>query len=111
MKLTHQHLLEVTCKGDSRVMALNSYQFRLLGIVWPPRHGWIESLVGREIDLNLWRAVLDLKGVKTKQERQRILQKYGLNARTLFQTTPDKPIILKTAQIDPPKPIAQSLNL
>jgi hypothetical protein len=77
----------LTPKG---AIALNSYQFRLLGIAWPPKPGWINKLLVKQIEDELWQLVMDLKGIKTKNERRRILKQYGCKARALFQGQYDR---------------------
>lgn len=64
-------------------LALNSYQFKLLGMNWPPRHGWIGKLLGLEIPRELYELVCELRG-KTKPERKVILARRGISACRLF---------------------------
>lgn len=49
--------------------ALKKAQLALLGVKWPPRKGWIQRLVGKEIDAETYRRFLALKGAPEKDRR------------------------------------------
>lgn len=68
MKLTHQIIHSAGTGG----IGFNFHQLRVLGIPWPPKQGWLSSLIGREIPDDQWNLVLSLKG-KRRAERRRIL--------------------------------------
>lgn len=69
MKLTRQ-MIE---SGRSDNGGYSKAQLSLLGIVWPPQHGWPKMLEGTEIDEQAYRAFMDLKN-KHKQHKPRAVQ-------------------------------------
>jgi hypothetical protein len=82
MKLTYEVIESLgTLKGG---IALNSYQLRLLGIAWPPQHGWVSELLETEISDNLFGLLMELKGPRKKRERATILARHGITASRLF---------------------------
>lgn len=40
----------------------NKAQLNLIGVRWPPKQGWLESLVGKSIPDDTWQKVVGLKG-------------------------------------------------
>ena len=48
-------------------------QLNLLGVKGQPVHGWIQSLVGREISVDDYAKVIALSGVKKKRDRVAVL--------------------------------------
>jgi hypothetical protein len=83
MKITYSLLVQLGTLPNS--ICLNSYQLRLLGIGWPPKHGWVTPLLGREISTELVSCLMELRGPRKKEERRRVLVKYGHTAKELFQ--------------------------
>ena len=69
MKLTEQIIHSAGTNG----IGFNFHQLYVLGVQWPPKHGWIQDLVGKEVTDEVWRLVLSLKG-KRRSERRLILQ-------------------------------------
>lgn len=70
MKLTQQIIHSAGTSG----MGFNFHQLYVLGVKWPPKHGWLQGLVGREVSDEVWNLVLSLKG-KRRAERREILSK------------------------------------
>ena len=70
MKLTQQIIHSAGTSG----IGFNFHQLYVLGVKWPPKHGWIQELVGREVSDEVWNLVLSLKG-KRRGERREILSK------------------------------------
>lgn len=64
-------------------LALNSYQFRLLGMGWPPEAGWIHRILGMEISGELNRLLCELRG-RNKLQRKIALGRFGISASKLF---------------------------
>lgn len=51
----------------------NKKQLDLLGINWPPKHGWVQWLIGKEIPEHIWKEVVALKGqAKWKVRKQKV---------------------------------------
>ncbi len=48
----------------------NKTQLALLGVDWPPPKGWIEKLIGKEIDQTTFDRLSSLRG-KTMKQRKR----------------------------------------
>lgn len=65
-------------------IALNSYQLRLLGIVWPPKPGWVSGVLDREIPDELFRLLMELRGLNKKSDRATILATHGITPSALF---------------------------
>lgn len=42
----------------SQIGGWNKNQLFLLGVQWPPRNGWLKSLVGKEITAEVWQRVV-----------------------------------------------------
>ncbi len=51
----------------------NRHQLKLLGVGWPPKHGWLNRLIGTEISDRDWNTVLALKHTRRK-DRNRIIE-------------------------------------
>lgn len=65
MKLTREMIFYCqTPRG-----AWNRHQLELLGVSWPPQHGWIERLIGTEISETRLAEVKEL-GTLSKKERR-----------------------------------------
>lgn len=64
-------------------LSLNSYQLRLLGIGYPPKVGWLKSLIGTEIAESLAQLVVDLRG-QDKRRMKQTLSRHGISAQELF---------------------------
>lgn len=69
MKLTSQLIHSVATSG----VGFNFHQLYVLGVKWPPKHGWVERLVGTEVSKETWDLVNELKG-KRRNERRLILK-------------------------------------
>jgi hypothetical protein len=52
---------ELIFSGRSDAGGWNRKQLEVLGIAWPPRHGWIDRLCGREISDSAAAEFLSLK--------------------------------------------------
>ena len=52
--------------------AWNSDQLALIGIEWPPRHGWMKDVIGREISDADAALFVSLKGLKKKKRRAKL---------------------------------------
>jgi len=76
MKLTFDNLHSAGRGG----VGFNWHQLRVLGVGWPPPRGWLQNLIGTEIDDRKWEVVMALKGVP-KKVRNQILSKYGVSRR------------------------------
>lgn len=81
MKITW---VNIHSAGKSGV-GYNWVQLRLLGVGWPPPKGWLSRLIGVECPDETWELVLKLRGVRTKEERRIILDKYGVDMAKLAQ--------------------------
>lgn len=77
--------MRLTYELIEKLGTLNSYQLRLLGIGWPPKHGWIHRLVGQYVTENVFQLLVELRGPRKKAERIEILKRHGISARKLFQ--------------------------
>jgi len=65
MRLTRQILHSA---GTSR-SGFNRLQLEKLGVQWPPKKGWLSSLIGKEVPDETWEEVLSLKGpASTRRE-------------------------------------------
>lgn len=64
--------------------ALNWHQFKLIGVSWPPPHGWMQSVIGLEISDERWRLILSMKG-KSKAHRDMLLKVEGITPQRLAQ--------------------------
>lgn len=84
------HWTTIHQAGSHNGVGFNSYQLRLLGVKWPPKEGWLVELVGEEIQDKLWSLILELRNVKRKSERKRILKRYGLSPAELFRKPPHR---------------------
>lgn len=72
MKITQQ-LIE---QGQSGAGGWNREQLAVLGIPWPPRHGWRQRIDGRDISVEDAEHFLALKGM-TLARAKRLNRKYG----------------------------------
>ena len=63
--------------GTSKI-GFNWHQLRLLGVAWPPKHGWIQKLIGQEVNDQTWLLVLSMKD-KPKKVRNQILRARGID--------------------------------
>lgn len=70
----------------------NWCQLKLLGVSWPPHHGWLRRLVGVEVSEKTWELIMRLRYARSKPERQVVLARYGLNISTLSQRPDDGPM-------------------
>lgn len=84
MKITFS-LIESWSVGKGFIV-LNAHQLRLLGVGHPPKKGWIQRLIGKEIPDSTAAMIAEMKGVK-KKERNSILTDSGISPRKLFQQT------------------------
>ena len=85
MRLTREILQRAgTLKNG---IALNCYQLRLIGVGWPPDHGWVSRVVGMEVSDNVLGAMAELRGVADKHRRRQILGKHGISPSELFQAS------------------------
>lgn len=89
MTITYPLIKSLGIQQDA--IALNAYQLRVLGIVWPPKHGWVKSLLGVEISDDALTLLEDLRGLRTKAQRNSILAKHGLTPVQLF-SRPMRPL-------------------
>lgn len=74
MKLTEQQIHSAGTCG----IGFNFHQLYVLGVPWPPKHGWIQRLAGQEIDPERWELVVRLKG-KRRRDRRDILSQTRFN--------------------------------
>lgn len=72
MKLTREILHSAGTSG----IGYNREQLRLLGVPWPPRHGWLSNLVGKDIPDDTWSKVMELKDYKTRKKAQQHLMRF-----------------------------------
>jgi len=70
MTLTYEILHSAGSYGGN---GFNNAQLALLGVSWPPPKGWLRELAGTEIDGATWAKVMELRGVRRKQQRNAIL--------------------------------------
>lgn len=63
--LTEQNVRATMTKG----LGLNKAQARLYGLNYPLRKGWLQRLIGKEIDPKIYKAIMSLKG-HTKQKEK-----------------------------------------
>lgn len=75
MKLTRNMILSVATKRGG----FNWHQLQLLGVGWPPKHGWLRKLVGQEINPATWEMVGRLRN-KPKAHRVKILRGLGMSS-------------------------------
>lgn len=80
VKLTLQQLNLYTKNLHSNCIAFNKPQLELLGIDWPPKKGWIETLINTEIDILTHGKLLELRGKGNSQisqieKKMKILEK------------------------------------
>jgi hypothetical protein len=68
MKITKAMLHAVSNFG-----AFKYSQLSILGVPIPPRHGWMNDVVGREIPDEDWRKVEQLREVKSKHDIKAVL--------------------------------------
>ncbi len=68
MKLTHSLIHSAGRSG----VGFNYHQLKVLGIHWPPKKGWLSSLIGKDISDEQWKLIVAMKG-KGRNERRRIL--------------------------------------
>lgn len=66
MIVTHELILE----GMSGNGGWNAKQFALLGIAWPPFHGWKYSVIGQEISEEDAAEFVRLRGITKKREAE-----------------------------------------
>ena len=62
--LTKEQLNKYTKNLNTSCIALNKEQLELLGIDWPPKNGWIKTLIGLEINILEHDELLRLKDKK-----------------------------------------------
>lgn len=62
MTLTHQNLHAAASAGSG----FNYDQLDILGVVCPPRRGWLQSLIGTHISDERYAELLSLKGAKSR---------------------------------------------
>lgn len=93
MILTHSLLHSAGTKG----MGFNVQQLLLLGISWPPKHGWLRSLVGKEISDEDWQLVMKLKSVRRKRERSQIVNSHKQTTLTEYRQTRGDELYMKHA--------------
>lgn len=73
MKLTFE-ILHSAGKGG---IGFNWHQLRVLGVPWPPPRGWLQALIGTEIDDRKWQIVMELKATP-KNSRNKLLRSLGV---------------------------------
>jgi hypothetical protein len=66
--------------GSYRGRGFNKKQLDLLGVNWPPKHGWLTWLIGQEIPVEIWQQVLSLKG-QAKWKLKRNSRPWAAHAR------------------------------
>jgi hypothetical protein len=59
--LTHQNLHAL---GTRNGIGWNRKQLALLGVSWPPQKGWLSKLIGTEIDVDVYKALILLRNSK-----------------------------------------------
>ena len=69
--LNHKNLNLCTKNAHTECIALNKQQLELLGIDWPPIHGWVKELIGVSILEDTYNKLLELKG-KVKCQKTKI---------------------------------------
>ncbi len=70
MKLTKEIL---HASGSNGYVGWNRQQMQLFGINWPPKKGWLSSLIDTEIEDEKWHKIMALSGVKNKNARKEIM--------------------------------------
>jgi hypothetical protein len=73
MILTHKLLMAASTNHGG----FNRMQMDLLKVPWPPRHGWLDNLVGTYCPDETWQTVMELRHVKSKLVRREIVQHQG----------------------------------
>lgn len=74
MKLTEQIIHSAGTNG----IGFNFHQLYVLGVKWPPRHGWIRDLVGKDVPQDVWNLVLSMRG-RSRNERRAMLKNTPFN--------------------------------
>jgi len=65
MKLTRELIVECQTPAGS----WNRHQLKLLGVPWPPVHGWIDRIIGKEISESDYDSVKRLASMPAKERR------------------------------------------
>ncbi len=73
IELTNENMHEHWFSGGC---GINSAQLEILGMNRRPSKGWLGKLEGLEVSWILWDAVSSLRGVNSKEERQRLVSHY-----------------------------------
>jgi len=69
MTITRQMVLDAASSN----CGWNNDQLRLMKVRLPLHHGWIETLVGTEVDEETWHKVMALSGIRKKRKRNEII--------------------------------------
>lgn len=83
MMMTREDLFELSMSES--ILLLNAHQLRLLGVGYPPKLNWSDSVIGQEFPHYIYSLCLAIKG-RSKKDRNAILRKCGINPCTLFTT-------------------------
>jgi hypothetical protein len=72
MKLTRENIHAAATKNNG----FNRAQIELFGINWPPKKGWLTSLIGKEIPDDVYYKIVAMGGTKPK-ERKKIAEDFN----------------------------------
>ncbi len=64
--LTHEMLQNASTDAGGWTRA----QIQALGIKWPPRHGWLQGLVGQQVTAAQWKEFVDAREIRRKGKRR-----------------------------------------
>lgn len=70
MKITWEWLSSGGTPSGETGFAWNAKQLALLGIKWPPKRGWVNLVLGREIDDKMAARFITLNPKKALEARQ-----------------------------------------